>query len=357
MPVLNFRDAEEFDPETYGGEGSGGLLGRLQAIVQPGQVQPGIDSRATSNGALEFNPGSYDSPQDGLFGRLLAIQMQQSQVGPGAELNPQIPVNNGQNLTVQQTLDHGQTPLTRIVVRPSNAYSAYDPKAGTLPPVGFPVPQAEASTQPEAIQQDETDHALARGVRNLTPNQGAPLDPIDIAKSAGIGLANGVVNAAGLPGGILTGFGYFPNNLVVNGLRRAAGYPDLSADAPDWIRDTLTAEPIRHWIEGNTAEFYQPKSRAGRYAETIGEMMPMGLGGEAVGVIRGAQTARTALSALPETLAKHAVAPGVAVQALEEALPDSQVGQTLQKVYPVIRRGLPAALAATRYLTRRVVSQ
>jgi hypothetical protein len=63
---------------------------------------------------------------------------------------------------------------------------------------------------------------------------------------------------------------------------------------------------------------------------------------------RSATTGRTFLYVLPGILAKHAVAPGIAAQALEEALPDSGVGQTLQKAYPVVRRGLPVALAAER---------
>src|SRR6266403_4645301 len=102
MPVLNFRDAEEFDPQTFGGEGAGGFLGRLQAIVESGQIQPGADSGSPSTGAPGFDPGNYDSPQGGLLGRLMALQMQQSQVEPGAELSPQIPGDSGQNLTGQQ---------------------------------------------------------------------------------------------------------------------------------------------------------------------------------------------------------------------------------------------------------------
>jgi hypothetical protein len=63
------------------------------------------------------------------------------------------------------------------------------------------------------------------------------------------------------------------------------------------------------------------------------------------------------LRELPSTLVKHAVAPGIAVEALEEALPDSKAGQTLRNAYPVVRRGLPIALAAKRYLGRRIVPQ
>ena len=92
-------------------------------------------------------------------------------------------------------------------------------------------------------------------------------------------------------------------------------------------------------------------------AETIGEMVPMVLGGEALGVVRGAHTAGAALRELPGTLAKHAIATGTAVQTLEEALPESNVGQMVQKAYPVLRRVLPAALAAKRSLSRRVMPQ
>ena len=83
----------------------------------------------------------------------------------------------------------------------------------------------------------------------------------------------------------------------------------------------------------------------------------MVMGGEVPGAVGGAQAAGAALRELPGMLAKHAVAPGIAAQALEEALPDSKVGQTLQKAYPVVRRGLPVALAAQRYLGKRIMQQ
>jgi hypothetical protein len=106
-------------------------------------------------------------------------------------------------------------------------------------------------------------------------------------------------------------------------------------------------------MENCVGDFYQPRSRAGRFAETIGEMAPMALVGTALGgVVRGAVV--PALRELPGTLAKHAVAAGAVVQALEEALPDSQAGETLQKVYPALRQVLPAALAAKRHLNKRI---
>lgn len=136
------------------------------------------------------------------------------------------------------------------------------------------------------------------------------------------------------------------------------GYPNLPAGTPG-LMESARSDQLRHFTEEHFGASYQPKSRAGRYAETIGEMVPMVLGGEGagVGLVRlggGRLAAHDTLRELPWTLAKHAVAPGVAVQALEEALPESKLGPTLQKAYPVARRTTPVGLAATRYLARRL---
>ena len=153
----------------------------------------------------------------------------------------------------------------------------------------------------------------------------------------------------GLPADALTGFGHFPPHLLENRARRALDYPDLAAGEDGYV-DKATSDYIRHGIENHTTKFYQPTSRMGGYAETIGEMVPMVLGGEALGVALGAQKAGAALRALPGVLAKHAVAPGIAVRALEEAFPDSKAGKALQAGYPVLRRIVPPALALKRYL-------
>jgi hypothetical protein len=60
-------------------------------------------------------------------------------------------------------------------------------------------------------------------------------------------------------------------------------------------------------------------------------MAPVVLGGEgvgaAIGAFRGGRAAAgAALRELPGTLAKHAVAPGIAIQTLEEAFPGEQSG-------------------------------
>jgi hypothetical protein len=314
QPVRPLDAYSPYDPETYGGEG-GGLLGRLSRHPQ----QHGIDFGPTPSGAPEYNPDSYSSPQGGLLSRLLALHAEQSQYQP--------------------TIGN-------------NAASAAEASA----------PQTQAQYEVDQAQRARETAAarLARGVRSVPRAEAPPPDPIDIAKSAGIGLVNGAVNAVGLPGDMLTGFGYFPSNFLANQSRRIAGLPQLPANEPDHFK-SWTSDEIRHWLENRYGEFYKPGSRAGRFAETIGEMAPAVLGGEgvgaAIGTFRGGRAAAgAALRELPGTLAKHAVAPAIAVQTLEEALPESKAGQTVQKAYPVLRRVLPAALAAKRHLGRRVVS-
>ena len=153
----------------------------------------------------------------------------------------------------------------------------------------------------------------------------------------------------GIPGAIATGFGYLPNNLLANRLGRATGIGQFSPDEPDWIRQHLTADAIRQGAETLTGKFYQPKSRTGRYVETIGEFLPAILGGAGLAVRGGGLAAAAALRELPKTIVKHATAPGIVVQGLEDAYPESQAGSLLQKAYPAARSILPLALGAKRY--------
>jgi hypothetical protein len=315
---------------------AGGLPGMLRRAMMLQSQQQGGNFGSTPDGAREYNPETSFSPQGGLLGRLLSLQAEQSRYQPFVEDSGQPRDPNFRQLS--QVPDVAPSPI------PSAPVSRAEVVA---PQTQYEADQAQQAREAAAAR-------LARGVRSPARTEGPPPDPIDIAKSAGVGLANGAINAAGLPGAVLTGFGHLPNNLVANRFRRAAGYPDLPADAPDWIAERGTAEPIRHWVEKHlTGEFYEPKSRIGRFAETVGEMAPMVVVGEAAGVARGVQTAGEALRGLPGILAKHAVAPGIAVQTLKEALPDSRVGETVQRGYPVVRRTLPVVLAAKQYLSRR----
>lgn len=79
---MNFRDAYEFDPETYGNQGAGGLLGRLQAMMQPGHAA--ADPSFNTRGAPVYEPETYAGQQGGLIGRLSALQQQQAEYRPRA---------------------------------------------------------------------------------------------------------------------------------------------------------------------------------------------------------------------------------------------------------------------------------
>jgi hypothetical protein len=86
MGVMNFRTAQQFDPETDDSQYSGGLLGRLQAMMQQSQIQVGADSGSTPDGA-----NSDGGPQGGLLGRLAALQAEQSSYQPFAGRDGQPP--------------------------------------------------------------------------------------------------------------------------------------------------------------------------------------------------------------------------------------------------------------------------
>lgn len=82
--------------------------------------------------------------------------------------------------------------------------------------------------------------------------------------------------------------------------------------------------------------------------ETIGEMLPAAL------------SPGVALRDLGPKLVTDAVLPGMAVQALEGAFPDSSAGQWLQKAWPWVRRGVPLAplaLGAARRTFRALDSR
>jgi hypothetical protein len=319
MAGLSVRDAYEFDPETYGGEG-GGIADIIRRHLQSGSQQPGTEFASAPSGTPDFSPETSFSAQGGLLGRLLSLRAEQSQYQPTSDDNDR---------------------ATFVSTDPNFRQLARIPNS--LQPMPLPAPQPQASAS-HMQAQDEADQAqlardaaaarLVRGVRSVRRAEAPEPDPIDIAKSAGIGLVNGGVNLVGLPADVVAALG------------------------SDYLKSWRSGE-LRQWM-GGADGFYQPKSRVGRFAETIGEMVPALLAGEGLGVavnaLRGGQAA-AALRELPATLMKHAVAPGIAVQVLQEALPDSKAGQTLQKAYPVVRRGLPIALAATRYLGRRSVPQ
>jgi hypothetical protein len=333
MTGANFRDTHGFDPDDYSGNG-GGLPGMLWRAMQgQGVLQPGVGAGSIPTGGPGYGSGDDDSPQGGLLGRLLALHAEQSQYQPSPAGNGQSPFapqspNPSQGPAFDDTSASGhQAPLRRIYIYAPTDHDAVtepereeaiDPSStspsgsgtssaqGGLPGglVGLrseqsryqPIPRDDGgASSPQVSTPMQPPQSMPLG--KISPSSSAVMDPIDIGKSLAIGAANGLVNSVGLPADALTGFGYFPRHLVENLVREKLGYPDLPHGQPGNL-DMFTSSAIRHGIESHWGEFYQPKSRAGRYAETIGEMLPMAVGG---GV--------ASLRQLPGTLLKHAVAP------------------------------------------------
>lgn len=77
---MSFSDSYEFDPRTYGVRGAGGLLGRMQAMLQQGQTDPNPDSNTVD--APVYDSEAYAGQQGGLVGRLRALQQEQAEFRP-----------------------------------------------------------------------------------------------------------------------------------------------------------------------------------------------------------------------------------------------------------------------------------
>lgn len=181
------------------------------------------------------------------------------------------------------------------------------------------------------------------------PSMGAGATAADVAKSAGVGAAQGAIGMAGLPGDIEQVSG----GLLQRGYKAATG-----EDAPGWLRDMASplaiplllrravgsgAEPdqqalptsadIRGQVEGVTGKFYQPKTTAGEYARTAGEFVPAAMtpGGGVRGAMRGA--------------AKFGVLPGLASEAAGQATEGTEL-EPFARAGAALATGGAAALAS-----------
>jgi hypothetical protein len=98
----------------------------------------------------------------------------------------------------------------------------------------------------------------------------------DMAKSAGVGLAQGVIGLAGLPGD-LSELGARGIDRAVQGIGSLTGM-DVGAPRPDQPT-RFGSQDIQGAVEGVTGKFYEPQTTAGEYARTVGEFAPAALGG------------------------------------------------------------------------------
>lgn len=132
--------------------------------------------------------------------------------------------------------------------------------AQIAPPPGFQLVQSQGQMPPlppgfQMVREQER------------PDLSASETAVDVAKSAGIGLAQGGIGLATLPGNI-----EMLGRMGIDAAARGLGYND-----PQLSKDTLLPNfnDAKTAIEGYTGEFYTPKSTAGEYARTIGEFAPL----------------------------------------------------------------------------------
>lgn len=122
----------------------------------------------------------------------------------------------------------------------------------------------------------------------------------DVAKSAGAGVAKGVIGIPGLPGdiaGAIPGAADWLRGKAVNyGLMTPeSAAADQAREAAKGMRTNPlpTSTDIQRRVEQTTGPFYQPQTTAGRYAQTAGEFMPMAVTGGTGGVARRLATGAT----------------------------------------------------------------
>lgn len=159
------------------------------------------------------------------------------------------------------------------------------------------------------------------------PPQEAAADGGDIAKSAGIGVARGAIGLAGLPGDI-SELGAQGLDAATRGIGRLFG-ADLSrpANMPQLGQSPIGSAAIQRGVEGVTGQFYEPKTTAGHYAQTIGEFMPAAAAGP---------------GGLGRRLLMQAVVPGAASEAAGQLTKDTGI-EPYARAAGALAGGLSAA--------------
>ena len=174
---------------------------------------------------------------------------------------------------------------------PSKPYEA----AGAALPPGFVLDHTDQALPP-GFELDKTTFDITspegksytvQGPKGSTPEQAyqilqkhlgakAPDDTsttADVAKSGGIGLVKGAIGLAGTIPAISGALHSVADKYLFDPIFGAK--PD---DTPD-INQTFSPYGIQKGIESATGPFYEPKTTAGRYAETAGEFAPAAIGG------------------------------------------------------------------------------
>lgn len=144
-----------------------------------------------------------------------------------------------------------------------------------------------------------TDDQITAAIQANAP-QGQSSTLADVAKSAGIGLAQGAIGLAGLPGDI---------GSLASAAAKSVGIPEIIQEGVHMGTQAVpglraftgpSSQDLREKIEGVAGSFYKPKTTAGEYVRTLGEFAPFALAGPG-GVVR-----KVATTAIPAVLSETA---------------------------------------------------
>ncbi len=141
---------------------------------------------------------------------------------------------------------------------------------------------------------DGTDGSVVDRVMKEYAAKQQPSVGMDIAKSAGVGLGKGLIGGTvALPGNIV--------DLAGRGARWAGGKMGVELPDPNEYNPLPTSESVRKQVEQVTGPFYKPQTKAGKYAETIGEFA----GGPTSYVGKGVSLGRKLAGAVAEGTASE----------------------------------------------------
>ena len=173
---------------------------------------------------------------------------------------------------------------------------------------------------------------------DLVPQQASSSDiAADVAKSGGIGVLKGTIGLAGLPAE-LGDVGAHGIDLATRFIQRKLGLPEsapYNSDQPTLLGKLPDSAAIRSGIEQETGPLYEPKTTAGKYAETVGSFAPAVLGGP---------------ESLGARLLGRVVAPGLASEAAGQAT-EGTAAEPIARIGGAVLGGVGAA-GALRGLMR-----
>ena len=185
---------------------------------------------------------------------------------------------------------------------------------------------------PEGTASDVIDRVMKQYASDHQP----PSTLGDVATSFGRGVVKGAIGLAGLPGDV--------SNMVGRGVEKAGEFlgakpvpvPELGGGPP-------SSSDITQKVEGVAGKFEEPKTTAGKYAQSVGEFVPSAFVGPGGALTKAATT----------------VAGGLVAEAGGEFAPEGweQTGRFAGGLIGGVGAGVGAAETAERSLGRQLPGQ